>query len=217
MDFLAWYNLIFLIPLVAGVLLIFGSMAGFGSDADTDADTDADHDVQSDGIGHEAGHDHDHDDESRLFLSALSALGVGKVPLSIVLMILFLLFGGIGMMCNFLIAGAISMFEPFAFVSVAAGFFGAISLSGSLARLLNRYMPSTETYADSKAQMVGKTGTLELAANEERGWAQIPDSRGSIRQIKCRTSGGTLAKGTEVVVVSFDADTDTYTVAKNEL
>ncbi|MBI4438118.1 DUF1449 family protein [Candidatus Uhrbacteria bacterium] len=213
MDFLAWYNLIFLIPLATGVLLIFGSMAGIGSDADTDAD--ADHDVNNGGIGHEVGHDHN--DESRPFLSVLSALGVGKVPLSIVLMILFLLFGGIGMMANFLMAGFIAVFEPFAFVSVAAGFFGAIFLSGPLARLLNRYMPSTETYGDTKGQMVGKTGTLELAADEERGWAQVRDSSGSIRQIKCRTGGGTLAKGTEIVVVRYDSRTDLYTVAKNEL
>lgn len=214
MNFLTWYNLIFLIPLIAGVLLIFGSMAGFGSDAGTD--TDADHDVGSD-AGHEVGHDHDHDDENRFFLSVLCALGVGKVPLSIVLMILFLLFGGIGMMSNFLINDLISAFEPFAFVSVAASFFGALFLSGPLARLLNRYMPSTESYADSKEQMVGKTGVLELAANEERGWAQVRDSRGSIRQIKCRTSGGTLEKGTEVVVVHYDSQTEIYTVAKNEL
>lgn len=216
MDFLTWYNLIFLIPLIAGVLLIFGSMAGFGSDADTDADADhdVDHDVDNDTHGHEFGHDHD---ENRLFLSVLSALGVGKVPLSIVLMMLFMLFGGIGMMMNFMIAPLLSAHEIFAVGSVSVAAIGSFILTGPLARLLNRWMPSTESYADSKVAMVGRVGVLELAADETSGWAQVRDSYGSLRQVKCQTRSGTLPKGTEIVVVSFDSDAEIYTVAKNEL
>ena len=110
MNLLAWYNLIFLLPLAVGLLLIFGNMAGIGADADADVDHDADA-------------DHDHDAGSKLFLHVLTALGVGKVPLSIVMMLMCMIFGGIGMMLNFILMDLIVKAEVFALIPLGSALF----------------------------------------------------------------------------------------------
>src|SRR5437660_2391917 len=70
-------------------------------DADADADVDADAHIDAD--AHVEGHGADEAAPGSILASALSLLGVGRVPLSIVLMVLMLIWGMSGFFSNILL------------------------------------------------------------------------------------------------------------------
>jgi hypothetical protein len=84
MELFAWWNLIFVLPFVAGLLYLLLLAAGImaeGHDTEFHADTDVAHDF---GVEHSVDVGHGHDathagHESGLLFKALSFLGVGKV------------------------------------------------------------------------------------------------------------------------------------------
>src|SRR6185295_9186197 len=107
-----WWNLIFLLPLglallYLGLYMVSGLTFGdaevdhdFDADHDVDADTDAnihEHSVESDSDGDS---DADQDSESPMHAAILSWIGVGRVPASLVLMILMISWGVTGLFTN---------------------------------------------------------------------------------------------------------------------
>ncbi|HTM68903.1 MAG TPA: hypothetical protein VL426_06425 [Candidatus Binatia bacterium] len=216
MEYLfAWQNLIFLIPLAVGILLVFGSAFG-GSDHD--ADHDVDHDV-----GHDAGHGHDGHDGHKgavdpghasetFVMKALSLLGVGKVPLTAVLMMMSLLFGGFGMVLNMVLSSLGLPAWIYGPVSAAAACIGMFALTGRAVKLLNRFMPTNETYRVSRHDFAGCTGKLLLPANSKEGYAQVKDHEGNVHNVKCRTIRGELPKGGDILVIEYDEENQTCIV-----
>ncbi len=209
-QILAWYNLLFYIPIAVGLIFIVGSAFGIGHEAGHDVG----HDVGHEAGGHDGHHDQGHEQGQSLVSRALVALGVGKVPLTIVFMLMALLFGGIGAICNTLL----STFLPpwiYVWISLAAALFGMVFLTGKTARLVGRWMPSTETYAANRNDLVGCTGTLALEATTTWGLAQVRDPGGNLQQVTCRTYEGSLPKGSEVLVVDYHAESDTFLITAN--
>src|SRR5690606_28027527 len=99
---LQWYNLIFYIPILLGVVLIGTSVMGIGADTDIgmdpgvdiDADVGTEHAVDTDNFEIETeGHD-------GLFTKILGVFGIGRCPISIVMFTAFLLFGITGLIMN---------------------------------------------------------------------------------------------------------------------
>jgi hypothetical protein len=205
-NLLAWQNVIFYIPLAVGLLLILGSAFGVH-------DHDADHDA-----GHVGDHDHDvghHDGQSSLFERAFALLGVGRVPLTLVLMITSLYFGGLGLILNTLLSSAglaPSLYGP---ISVAGAFAGMVVLSGATARLIHRHLPMSESYSISRHDFAGCTGTLLLPADSSSGYAQVKDREGNVHNIRCRTMTGALPKGTAILVVEYDEDSKIFIIDAN--
>ena len=217
---LEWYNLVFYIALVVGVLFALGSAFGVGSH-----DHDADHEP-----GHGAG-THDHGDAGKhLGLEKVAPsdasqrelhgqgswfsdiLGVGRVPFTIIVMLLFILFGGVGVMANLvlsrLLESAYLFFPLSAITASAAAFF----LTGRMARLINRVMPTSESYNVTKLDLVGRTGKVVATAEGDYAVASIKDHEGNVQQISCRTGGGKLPVGQEILVLEYDRDKDQYLV-----
>jgi hypothetical protein len=199
-DVLAWQNLIFYIPLALGVLLVLGSFF---------TAHDAGHDP-----GHDLGHDHDHDAGHGIGLGgrALSLLGIGRVPLTVALMMASFLFGGIGILVNTILSSA----------GLAAGTYGPIALTSAVvytlllarptAALVRRVLPATESYTIARRDFIGCTGALLLPADPTTGLAQVKDPEGNVHNVKCRAVKGPLAKGTTILIVDYDEDTKTYLV-----
>ena len=93
MELLQWYNLVFVLPILAAVLYIGLLASGLGSGGEGELDVDHDAD-----LGHDFDAAHAHPEAGAHLLGAvLGLLGVGKVPLSILLMSLFLVWGGAGL------------------------------------------------------------------------------------------------------------------------
>ena len=180
--FLEPQNLIFIISLAFGIILVLGAVLGF---VGHDADHDVSHDVEGD---HDVGHDHDTDNErghnplavapagdgnERSFFSRLfSYIGIGRVPVTIVLMIMSMVFGCTGLIVNAALQSLVSVYV-YAPVSFAVASLVSFFLTGKIARGLNRVMPMTETHNVRKQDFVGTTGTLLLPADQKFGLARV--------------------------------------------
>jgi len=185
----AWYNVIFIVPLLIACVLVVG--AGFGVAGDFDADVDVDVDADA---------DIDADIEESLFIKALSIFGVGKCPLSIVVLSALLIFGGAGIILN-------QIFAPLlAPISVGGAVVAMLVLTRLVAMIVSKLMPRTETYAINSAHIEGLTGKLILKTTTNFGEAHVRDHHGGLHKIKCRTYQGELAKGTPVLVVEKKDD-----------
>jgi membrane protein implicated in regulation of membrane protease activity len=203
---LAWQNLVFYLPRAAGLLLVLGSAV-----AGHDHDGGADHDHDG-GADHDGTHGGDHG-----IGRALSLLGVGRVPLTVALMIALLLFGGIGIILNTILASlglAPGLYGP---IAVGASLVYTVLLAGQFARLLDRLLPTTETYNVTRHGFAGCTGTLLLPADLSSGYAQVKDREGNVHNVKCRTTGAALPKGSAILIVEYDEATRSFVVDANPI
>jgi membrane protein implicated in regulation of membrane protease activity len=208
MGLLAWQNVIFYIPLAVGLLLILG--AAFGVH---DHDHDAGHAVGHHGATHDAGHHPGHEaGHDSVFARGFMMLGVGRVPLTIVLMIASLYFGGLGIILNTVLASAGLAPWFYGPISIAGAFVGMVVLGGATARLIHRHLPTSETYSITRHDFAGCRGKLLLPADTSSGYAQIKDPEGTVHNIKCRTTAGTLPKDTAILVVEYEEETRTFVI-----
>jgi hypothetical protein len=234
---LSWWNLIFIVPFgLALVYLGVYTLSGwtFG-DADADADADVDHDVDVDvdhdvdvdadaDVDHDieadadadADTDHDADTEHDTDASgggsplwaALSFLGVGKVPVSIVLMILLLSWGVIGFGANQLMREKATAAWQLPVVSVPIAAIASLLITSTTSRAINRFMPLNVTSAKRRHELLGSTGEVILPIDAKFGLASVRDSdSGDLYQVPCRleNSGNTIPKGARVKLVAYDA------------
>ena len=212
-SFFEWQNLIFYFALLIGIALVIGAAFGmdvesFGGASGADAA-----DAASDGAldGHVDGHlDGDADgttDGATDTATLLALLGIGKAPLSVFLITLLFAFGGVGLCLSALLASWLK--GPV--VCVLAGLF-AFLVARTVARLIGRYVPSVESYATEKTDVLGATGVAETAIDARFGVALVTDGSGSLLQLKCRAHAGPVRKGREVLIVDYDEESDFYVV-----
>jgi membrane protein implicated in regulation of membrane protease activity len=229
-----WWNLVFIVPfglamLYLGVYTISGWTFGetdvdadHDFDApDQDADFEADHDVDADAdadADHDADHDTDteHDAETsgasgagHAIWAALSFLGVGKVPVSIVAMILFLTWGGVGFAANQLVHDSVSEPWQVAMISLPIAACASLLLTGGTSRMINRYVPLNVTTAKRRHELLGSTGEVILPIDAKFGMANVRDASGDLFQVPCRLEdagdGTMIPKGARVKLVAYNA------------
>jgi len=145
----------------------------------------------------------------------LEMLGVGRVPVTVVVMMASLLFGGTGIILNRILASLNLPAALYGAAAVGGALVMTAALTGWATRLLGRIMPTTETYVVTRHDFAGCTGKLLLPADATSGYAQVKDREGNVHNIKCRTVGAALAKGQEILVVEYDDETKTYVVDAN--
>lgn len=186
MDVLsAWQNVIFLIPMGVGILLIVGSAFGL---------MDFDHDF-------DPGHDLDGADSAK----DASALDVGRVPFSLILIIVTLVFGSVGFFSNIMLARVTAVAGLYFWISLAIAVFVTAVFSKRLIRFLSKHMPTTESYNVSKEQFRGCEGTLVTPTDATSGLGDIFDHERNIHRMACRAKEGKIPSGTQVVVLEYDS------------
>src|SRR5687768_9696966 len=147
---LNWFNLIFVVPFALALAYLgLYTLSGwtFGDadvDADAAADVDADAEVEAEveadadaDADHDADHGHDHDGAraggGSGWFAVLSWLGAGRVPLSILLMILLMTWGAVGFATNsYLRAEHPQLGQPWA-VSIPVALLGSVLVTKLLA------------------------------------------------------------------------------------
>ena len=210
-DLLEWQNLFFAIPLALTVLLglvtAFGLIGSGEGDAHGDHDADGDHDS---GDGHDHDHAHgDHDHETGI----ASLLGIGRAPLTVVLISLFGLFGLTGLVMHETLAGLLGpgllafggAFASAAIISIA----GTRAIAGTIGRVL----PRDESYVVGSDDLAGLVGTAETNISETFGIAVVKDKGGTLHQLRCQAApGATIARGAPVLVVEYDHARQIYHV-----
>ena len=226
-----WWNLVFLAPFLLALIYLgvyaasgvtFGDVdadADFGADADVDHDMhvggDAGHDahIGGDAHGHDVGHGHGHGGHHAPsgrggYLAALTWLGVGRVPLSIVMMVLLMTFGAIGFATNVLTKERFAEdWQPIVF-SLPLAFVGSLVLTGGISTAIGKLVPLNETSARRRHELLGSIGDAMFSIDEVSGVVCVRDDHGDLFQVACRVESGVtpIAKGERVKLTAYDAN-----------
>jgi hypothetical protein len=234
----AWWNLVFLVPLALAltylaIYCVTGAMFD-GADAGTEVDTDVDADVSADAeidteidadadADVDADSDADHDGHhasgpGRSAMGALAWVGVGRVPLSLVLMVLMLTWGFIGFITNQFLRDAASREWLIPLVSLPIAALGSLTATRLLTRAMSRLMPTEETYARRRRDLLGEVGEAIYPIDERFGMAAVRDDHGTLYHVPCRVDSGhpPVAKGAKVLLVSYETDRNIFHVMPDE-
>jgi hypothetical protein len=223
-KFMEWYNLIFYLPLAIGLLFTLGAGVDFGHDISHDADVHADVHADTDSDA-DSDQDSDNDQEGGAQNSILGFIGIGRVPLAISFMSLFLIFAGAGLISNIIFSFLIKAWSGFALISIGIALVTSFFGTAFVSRIVSRIMPTTETDSVTKHDLLGCCGTIILdcvgAADPSPdgvkpktnalGMAQITNSKGTLYQIRC-VSDKTLLYGTKIITIEYDSKSDCFTV-----
>ena len=222
MALLSWWNLIFLLPAVAALLYVLllatgvvaGDEGGFDSDVDGDVAAGEAH-----GIEYVSGHGGDPGEPPGGLWQVLSLFGIGRAPLSLVLVSFFLLWGLCGWIGNSLFSVVLSSPAAFIWPSLALALIGATILTRLLASGLGRIMPATETYAVTNRQLVGKRARVRHLVTEAGGTAQLYDAQGRLHEVPVRVLPGEapISAQADVVLWRFDPALNTFLVTPEDL
>ena len=178
------------------------------------------HDIHHLGAEHEV-HELAHDHEPSLLTRALSVLGFGKVPVSVLMTTMMVIFGATGLIANNIFADMLPWsWAPTVYVwpSLALAVLTSLGLSGSVARGLSRLLPTKETYAVTEEELVGQVGvSIYGLPGEARGLINVKDTGGTLHQVMGRSMDGIVRKGTEVLLVRYHRSEDYYDVAASPL
>lgn len=216
-----WQNLLFYIPMIGGALIGVGLLLGGvdGHGGHHGAHHDAEHSGHSGhstpDTAHAAAHDTAHGahpDRGSAPVKAWAALGFGQLPLSLAIMLLSLLFGGIGAVMNTALRPLIGTPGLYVWPSLAAAVLGSVFLTRLVGRLLVRVAPTLETYSVSRRDLIGCSATLISDADEQVGYALLRDREGNPHNITVRTYRGGLPKGEVVLVVDYDEERKGYLI-----
>jgi membrane protein implicated in regulation of membrane protease activity len=223
---LGWWNLIFVAPFAVALLYLFVcTLSGVGmgdadadADADIDADVDADIDLDADADldadvhgevdGHDAnadGHDSE-SDQTAAHLAALAWLGVGRVPLSLVGLVLVLTWGAAGFLTNAMLRPRTGLAA--ARISIPVAVLASLLVTRSLVLLIARFIPLNQNLALRQSDHVGEVGQALYAIDERFGLVAVRDERGDLKQLPCRVASGVEAipRGARVKLVAYRAD-----------
>ena len=172
---------------------------------------EAEHDAVGD-AGHdgEAGHG-DHGLNIGLFGRIFGLLGIGKVPLSILLLSLCFLWGASGLVLNVLL-GVETMPRVILFAALAA-LIGSRVMTEGLALLL----PREESYHTPKEEMVGQVGEVLYEVTQTSGCVRLYDSSGNLQDLDCRNRDQACIKaGTQVDLQEYDPSADIFFVREEK-
>jgi membrane protein implicated in regulation of membrane protease activity len=227
--YLEWYNLIFILPFVAGIIYLLFSIVGGSSDHDVGHD----HDISSD---HDVSHDHgtnshvhmdaypdthihsDHDNDFKFLSKVLDLLGIGKTPLSIIILSLFTLWAFFGFCANMVSMEKFGMVYPL--ISVAIAFFGMIIFNYLLVRFLAKFVPTSESHGSSYQDLIGNEAQALYTITKDSGMITLYDKHKNYQQMPCvlspDSSDTKVEPNENVKILSYDAEKKAFIVIKND-
>jgi hypothetical protein len=201
MFLLSWHILVFLIPIGIGTALAIGAAFALGADG---ADQPAgDVHVPDDGAAPDDG-----------------VPEIGRIPLTVRLMIWSLTFGGSGLCLTYLASGLARLHPLLApLLATAFGSMVAVVVDHQVARLVLRRVPLLETQTINRRELLGSTGRAVLALGSGGGLVQVHDGRGNLHQVPARTFDGepTLAAGADVLLVDYDPQKGVFRATGNPI
>ena len=211
------YNVWFTAPLaIVFLLALFRLITGamdFGdvdADVDMDANLDADADVDTD-------MDTDTGSQGTSFGDVFGFLNVGRVPLMIVLMSLFVTWGIFGLIANALLN--IPETPNRVWISCIIAFFCCFLGTRYISVALSKLFPESEK-AISDVQLLGLRGRVisgQITTTFGTARVQVPD--GPELTVSCRVEpdGITPVKGDTVILINYDGTKRIFDVKKSEM
>ncbi len=223
MELLQWWNLIFLLPAFAALLylllLALGALPAEGGHGDLHVEPGLHVEIHG---AHIELHAHDllddvaHDGDP--FRGALSLIGVGRIPLSLVVMSFCFLWGFFGWVANQFFSSVIPNPALFIWPSLAVALVAAGAFTRLLAVRLGRLMPSTESYGASTRELVGRIADVRYAITETSGTVQLHNQYGSLYEVPARVRPGEppIPAGERVILWRYDETEGAYLAAQDE-
>lgn len=204
-NILEWWNLIFLLPALAAVFYVLLLAVGAAA---------VDHGGHDFHVGHDL-HAHVEGDAEH---DLLSVLGLGRVPLSLILVSFCMLWGVIGWFA----VRAFSTIWPnpgtFVWPSIVTALLGAALLTRLMTSLLGRIMPRTESYGAGARELVGRLAEARYAITSAGGSVQVYDQHGSLHEVPARVLPGeaSIPAGARVVLFRYDDVSGSYLVTQDD-
>jgi len=194
-------NLVFLLPMVLGVIFLALSILG----TETDSDHDFGHEL--DGINDISGKEEllNHF-EGGLMDKMLSIFGIGKVPFSILATCWLFIYGFIGMTLNSVFGRSIWM------ISMVIALVGSLILTSFLSRLLAKIMPKAESYGSKLADFVNHEATITILNEDKtKGQAYLYDTYGNAQNVSIK-SDSPLSKNAKVILLTYNREENSFNV-----
>ena len=191
----------------AAILLLFIALAQVigmgdlleGADADVDFDLDVDAGDSVDGLAGDG-----------VLASALSLLGIGRVPILIWLSVLLFVFAAIGVAGQQVLIGTIGAPLPMLFAGLAAGA-AALPVTGILTRPLERLLPKDETSAVGLGSLVRRDAEIQIGTARAGSPARskVLDHHGQAHfvMVEPNDPAGELREGDTVLLVRREGET----------
>lgn len=193
-------------------ILEFDHDFDFDADVDLDVDVDLDLDVDADV---DADVHADLDGGATPMLKVAVALGVGKVPVT-VLLSFFVISGWTVSSVATLYLTPILRFGAVGAVILGIAFVAAIPLMGALAHPLKGMFEMTTRRAG--AEVIGSVCVISTGSVDERfGQARLDDGgAGLLLSVRCETENNGLKKNSQALIIGHDRETDVYFVEPYE-
>ena len=194
------YNVWFTAPLaIVFLLALFRLATGAMDSGDVDAEVDMDADIDADV-------DVDTGSQGPAFGDVFGFLNVGRVPLMIVLMSLFVTWGIFGLIANTLLN--IPETPNRVWISCIIAFFCCFLGTRYISIALSKLFPESEK-AISDVQLLGLRGRVisgQITTTFGTARVQVPD--GPELTVSCRVEpdGITPVKGDTVILINYDRD-----------
>ena len=207
------YNVWFTAPLaIVFLLALFRLATGAMDFGDVDADVDMDADIDAD-----ADVDADTGSQGTSFSDVFGFLNVGRVPLMIVLMSLFVTWGIFGLIANALLN--IPETPNRVWISCIIAFFCCFLGTRYISIALSKLFPESEK-AISDVQLLGLRGRVisgQITTTFGTARVQVPD--GPELTVSCRVEpdGITPVKGDTVILINYDRTKRIFDVKKSEM
>ena len=198
MELLEWWNLIFVLPALVAVLYILLLAVGAVPMHDIGMDFHVDGD----------GGDHDF----------LNFLGLGRVPLALVLVTFCMLWGVIGWFANKAFGALWPEPSRFIWPSLAAAFVGAALVTTGLSRGLGRLIPRSMQPSTGARDLVGRLAESRYPISAASGTVQVYDQFGNLHEVAARVLPGEapIAPGQRVILWRYDDTAGSYLVTQDD-
>jgi membrane protein implicated in regulation of membrane protease activity len=187
-------------------------------------------DVSHDGAVHHDvnGHSHHHDSGSNsddvgrgqsIFTWLINVLGLGQIPITLLIGMFLLCWGAVGMTANQILAGIMKYPAIYIWPSLAVTFFSSFIVTRALVAIVVRCIPETETFGVSRLQLVGSLGKTVFSTSANAGTVDIKDQYGTVHRVQAKTEDGkdAIPSGREVIIIDFDDDDKRFVVRQGTL
>lgn len=230
-----WWNLIYVVPLLISVAWILTTVfSGMHGHAGHGASHGAGHHVGEVGhhvthaIGHaahhgdaahaHAGHGHSQASHDNAPSRIIMLLGIGQVPVTLIIGVFLLCWGAFGLLANQLF-GILHYPGIYIWPSLAVTFVVSSAVTRSMAAIVGRLLPGEETYGVTRFELIGSLGKAVYPTTENTGTVDISDRYGTVHRVQAKVESEkeTIPAGGDCIVVDFDEQDKRFIVREGSV